>query len=102
MANYFLPKAYIALEKNSFSWAPVTLSVEHCCEHMGISRATFYRRQEQRRKAQRRILDGENSPELYEMLSFPELLSDVFGSRTFVRYADIISWSEQLKGRTRA
>lgn len=98
MASYFLPKAFMTLDKNSFCIAPVTVSVEECCEFMGISKSTFYRRQVQRLEAQRRIQEGDSSLELHEMLSFPEKLRDRIGSRTFVRYADIISWSERLKG----
>ena len=102
MANQYLFTGFMPLAKNSFSKTPITMSVEDCCELMGISRSTFYRRQKQRCEAHQRILAGENLPELHDMLLFPELLSDGFGTRMFIRYADLIRWSEQLKGRIQA
>lgn len=102
MANYFLREAFMPSEQSSFTTLPITLPVERCCKLMGISKSTFYRRQAQRLEAKKRMQDGENSIELYEILAFPELLSDGIGSRTFVRYADIISWSERLKGRAQS
>lgn len=55
---------------------PITVTVKHACRLMSMSRSTLYRRQ--------------GSP------NFPAILKDESGKRSFLRYGEILAWSQNL------